>query len=359
MNKVLVLTNHRKGRSPGQRFRIEQYLDYLSKKGFDITFSFLLNERSDKYFYSQTAFLVKIVILIKSYLKRWNEMRSYNQYDLIFVYREAFFTGSTYFERKIRASNAKLIFDFDDSIWLHDVSAGNKKWEWLKNSDKTKQIIQYADLVFAGNQYLVDYTKKYNKNVKLVPTTIDTEYHIGSEVEKSTICIGWTGSSTTLKYFEDSIPNLLKIKQKYNEKVIFKVIVDVEKKYPELGIMTTPWSLDTEIDELNKIDVGIMPLPDDQWTRGKCGFKGLQYMALEIPTIMSPIGVNNDIIEHGINGFLASSNQEWIDSLSQLIESETLRKKMGANARKTIEQKYSVNSQKEQYLNEFQKLISK
>lgn len=358
--KVLVITNHRKNRSPGQRFRFEQYVDFLEENGFEITMSFLLNEKDDKHFYNKSFPIIKAIILLKSFIKRYIETKTYNNYDIIFVYREAFFTGSTFFEKKIAKSRAKFIFDFDDAIWLHDVSEGNKKWGWLKKPEKTIEIVKLSDMVFAGNKYLVDFSKKYNSNVVLIPTTIDTNYHIAINTEKpkSHICIGWTGSSTTLKYFENFMPALEKINTKYPGVVTFKVIVDLKKTYPTLELTTTLWCLEKEIEELNKIDIGIMPLPNNKWTKGKCGFKGLQYMALSIPTVMSPVGVNNEIIKNGENGFLAETKEEWINTLSQLIESESLRKKLGENARETVIEKYSVKANKHKYLNAFESLIS-
>lgn len=358
MNKVLIITNHRKNRSPGQRFRFEQYLNFLESNGYQITFSYLLNKKDDKYFYKEGSVFNKVIILIKSFLKRYKEVKTYDNYNIIFVYREAFFTGSTFFEKRIAKSKAKFIFDFDDAIWLHDVSGGNKKWGWLKNPDKIKKIIQYSDMVFAGNDYLATYAKKYNSKVKLIPTTIDTNYHkqnIGKKEKK--VCIGWTGSSTTLKYFEDFIPTLLKVKNKHNDLVTFKVIVDEKKEYPELGIKTTFWSLDNEIENLSKIDIGIMPLPEDKWAKGKCGFKGLQYMALKIPSVMSPVGVNTKIIDNNINGFLAKTEKDWIDILSKLIGDEKLRESIGEKGRATVIEKYSVESQKNIYLEAFNNLI--
>ncbi|TXB67280.1 glycosyltransferase [Vicingus serpentipes] len=357
--KVLVITNHRKNRSPGQRFRFEQYLDFLEENGFEITISFLLNEKDDKHFYNKSFPIIKAIILLKSFIKRYIEAKTYNNYDIIFVYREAFFTGSTIFEKKIAKSKAKFIFDFDDAIWLHDVSEGNKKWGWLKKPEKTIEIIQLSDMVFAGNKYLVDFSKKYNSNVVLIPTTIDTNYHI-PEIKaktKNQICIGWTGSSTTLKYFENFIPTLEKISTKYPGIINFKVIVDLKKTYPTLNITTTLWNLEKEIEDLNKIDIGIMPLPNDKWTKGKCGFKGLQYMSLVIPTIMSPIGVNTEIINDGINGFLASTEEEWISKISLLIESVELRNQIGKAGFETIKNKYSIEANKKKYLDSFNSLL--
>jgi len=117
------------------------------------------------------------------------------------------------------------------------------------------------------------------------------------------------------------------------------------------------WNCDSEIEDLSEIDIGIMPLPDDEWAKGKCGFKGLQYMAMEIPTVMSAVGVNREIIEEGVNGFLASTEEEWIDKLSLLIESEELRRNIGMEGRKTVIEKYSVDSQKQRYLEYFNELL--
>jgi glycosyltransferase involved in cell wall biosynthesis len=124
-----------------------------------------------------------------------------------------------------------------------------------------------------------------------------------------------------------------------------------------LDIQVIKWNLNTEIDDLSEIDIGIMPLPDDEWSKGKCGFKGLQYMAMEIPTVMSAVGVNKEIIEDGSNGFLASTENEWIEKLSLLIESKELRNKFGVNGRKTVVEKYSVYSQKQRYLDDFSELL--
>ena len=128
---------------------------------------------------------------------------------------------------------------------------------------------------------------------------------------------------------------------------------------PELNITSTQWTKETEIEELNAIDIGIMPLPDDKWSRGKCAFKGIQYMALEKPSVMSPVGVNNDIVEDGVNGFLASTDKEWVEKLSLLIESEELRQKIGKAGRDTILKDFSVDSQKEVLVNALENLLQK
>jgi glycosyltransferase involved in cell wall biosynthesis len=251
------------------------------------------------------------------------------------------------------------VFDFDDSIWLLDTSNANKVWQWMKSSKKTGKIIACSHLVFAGNRFLGDYAKQFNPNVAIIPTTIDTRQFKRKTVydNHSKICIGWSGSHTTIKHFESGIPFLKKIKAKYGNKVYFKVMGDAEYVNEELGIIGIPWSSTTEVDILSSFDIGIMPLPDDQWVKGKCGLKGLSYMALEVPTIMSAVGVNTEIIKDGENGFLASSEEEWVEKLSLLIDSFELRKKMGTLARQTVEERYSHESQKNNYLRHFNELL--
>jgi len=357
MNKILILANHRKDRSPGQRFRFEQYIDFLDQNGFECELSYLLSERDDKSFYSKGKWISKFFIVLKCFFMRLKNVNRAENYDIVFVFREAFFTGTTFFEKKF-AKKSKVVFDFDDSIWLANVSDGNKKLEWLKNYNKTSEIIEVADLIIAGNPYLSNYAKQYNKNVKIIPTTIDTlEYSRLSTKQTDTICIGWSGSVTTIQHFNVALPFLIKLKDKYGDKICFKVIGDNNYINEELNIQGIAWNKEDEIKELSSFDIGIMPLPNDKWAEGKCGLKGLQYMALEIPTIMSPVGVNIEIIQDGENGFLADKEDEWLEKLSLLIENEKLRNTIGKAGRKTVEEKYSVQANKDKYLRIFNSLV--
>jgi glycosyltransferase involved in cell wall biosynthesis len=358
MPKVLIVTNHRKGRSPGQRFRFEKYLGILEKEGYEIIFSNFISESDDKIFYSQGNYWGKAKIFIKNVLLRTKEALTASNYDIIFIYREATMLGTSIFERWMAKSKARLIFDFDDSIWLPNISGGNRGLEFLKRPEKTKEILSVCDFVIAGNKYLKDYASNYSENVEIIPTTIDMSYHVKKESDKSTICIGWTGTETTIPHFLYIKESLEKVYKKYGGKVYFKLIADKHIKVPELNLETTFWKKEIEVEQLSEIDIGIMPLPDNEWTRGKCGFKGLQYMSLAIPTIMSPVGVNSEIIQHGENGFLATTSEEWESCLSQLIEDEVLRKKIGSQAQKTVEEKYSVKANEAKYLNIFLKALT-
>ncbi|MBL4702930.1 MAG: glycosyltransferase family 4 protein [Flavobacteriales bacterium] len=359
MTKVLFIALHRPERSPGQRFRFEQYFDYLTANGFSCELSYLITKEEDKVFYSQGNYWKKARLMMKYIKQRKRDAKRAKDFDIIFIFRDALPTGSIKYEKKFKASGAKLMYDFDDAIFILDVSAGNKALSFLKKPEKVGDIISLCDLVIAGNQYLADYAGKFNQNVTIIPTTIDTEEYQRIDTANSKICIGWSGSVTTIQHFRFAIPFLIKIQEKYGDQVYFKVIGDGSYQHAELNIQGISWTREGEVPELSEFDIGIMPLPDDEWANGKCGLKGLQYMALEIPTLMSPVGVNSDIIQDGENGFLADQVDEWVDKISRLIEDKELRLKMGKAARKTVVDEYSILANQDLYLTHFRNVIGR
>ncbi len=356
--KVLFLALHRPDRSPSQRYRFEQYLSYLEQNGFICHYSWLISEKDDPVFYAAGRVWGKARILLKSVLKRAGEIFKVSEYDIVFVQRECFMLGTAYFEKKY-SKKTRLIFDFDDAIWLANVSDANKRFAFLKNASKTKEIIATADLVLAGNEYLGAYARQFNDRVEIFPSTVDTDVYVpAAKNKKGPVCIGWSGSFSTVQHFELILPVLKKLKAKYGERICFKVYGDGNYRHEGLGIRGVAWTPQGELEELNEMDIGLMPLPADEWARGKCGMKGLLYMALEIPAVMSPVGVNTEIIRNGENGYLAGSPAEWLKYLSLLIDDRDLRMALGREGRKTVIEKYSVRANKDRYLGFFRELTS-
>ncbi len=355
MAKILFIAAHRPNRSPSQRYRFEQYFDVLTKAGHSFHLAYLIDEADDFYFYNTGYFLRKIYIFLKSFVKRWQHIVLAKQFDYVFIQREAFMTGTTLFERRLKRIGKPLIFDFDDAIWKMDVSEGNKHLAWLKKPSKTNELLALADIVVAGNEYLKAYAAQYNSNVKLIPTTIDTDFHRpGKNKEpKHRLIIGWSGSNTTIKHFRNLEPVLLKIKAKYGDKVQFIVYGCTNYKHQALGINGIKWTPDTEVDIINTFDIGLMPLPDDEWSKGKCGLKGLSYMACEVATIMSAVGVNIEIIQHGDNGLLAKNDEAWLDAMTQLIEDSEMRIRLAKAGRVSVEMHYSKNAHADAFVNLF------
>lgn len=356
--KVLFLTIHRPDRTPSQRFRFEQYLEHLTANGFECEVSYLIREQDDNVFYSSGNYLKKCAILARSILKRLGELWRAQQYAVVFVQREGFMLGTAFFERGM-AKRTKMIFDFDDSIWLQGVSAGNRRLGFLKDSSKTAKLIQMSDLIFAGNPVLAEYAMQFNRNVCIIPTTIDTDKYQRTALSTSDrVCVGWSGSFSTIDHFTSCLPALQLIKARFGERVYFKVIGDGNYRNEDLGIQGVEWSREDELEELSEIDIGLMPLPDTEWTKGKCGLKGLQYMALGIPAIMSPVGVNTEIIQDGVNGFLAKDRDEWVRKISLLVDDPQLRRKLGDRGRETVIERYSVIAFRDQYVRRFKELTS-
>lgn len=357
--KILFIASHRPDRSPNQRYRFEQYFRHLEANGFQCELSYFIDEEADRYFYQPGHLFKKIKLQLRSLRVRFGDLRKARNADIIFICREALMLRFTWFEKWFSRSGAKVIYDFDDAIWRLDVSEANKNFGWLKRPGKTADIIAHSHMVFAGNAYLADYARQFNTNVVVIPTTIDTDLYTTKPADHTNklVVIGWTGSLTTIKHFEYAVPILLALKARYGQRIAFSVVGDPSYINEELGIRGIAWSAADELAQLHRMDIGIMPLPDDEWTKGKCGLKGLQYMAAGLPAVMSAVGVNTEIIQDGQNGHLAATPDEWIAKLSALIESPELRQRLGTAARTTVEERYSVNALRESYLQQFHQIV--
>lgn len=359
MKQVLLQALHRPDRSPSQRYRIEQYLGYLGAHGYHFHYSSLLNAQDDLAYYRPGHYVQKGRIVLRSTAKRLMEIPSARRHDLIFVQRESYMLGTAFFEQAM-ARRRPLIFDFDDAIWMQLVSEANRNLSFLKDAAKTEKIIRAAALVFAGNEYLADYARRFNREVVVIPTTIDTDSYRRQPVERDgRVCIGWTGSFSTIEHLKTALPALTRVRERFGDRVAFRIIGDASFRSEALGVQGIPWQSATETRDLSYIDIGIMPLPDNEWTKGKCGAKGLQYMAMGIATLMSPVGVNTEIIRPGVNGFLPRDEEEWVHYLSLLVEDAALRSRLGEAGRRTVEEKYSVRAWRDRYLYYFNQLTNK
>jgi glycosyltransferase involved in cell wall biosynthesis len=357
--KILFASVHPPGRAPAQRFRFEQYVHYLRENGFETTFSPVVRPDEYEILYGRGRAPRKAAITARGLFTRIADLARTPRHDIVFVQREAIQLGTAFFERAMARLGAKLVFDFDDAIWLPNVSEVNERFAWLKRPGKTDKIIAAADLVLAGNEFLAAHARPLNRSVEVVPTTVDTNLFQprAAPSRGDAVCIGWTGSMTTIPHFELAIPVLRRIKEMYGDRVYFKVIGDPEYRCEPLGIEGVRWDPASEVEDLAELDIGIMPVPDDEWSKGKCGLKSLTYMALGMPTVTSPVGVSNEIVDDGVNGFLASAEDEWVECLSRLVESAELRAGLGAAARETVVSRYSVESQKDRYLEYLSALV--
>ena len=339
MIRVLALVPYPNDRAPGQRYRIEQWAPLLRRGGLQVTLSPFLSRRGMDLLYEPGHVARKAQEVLRGYLKRLTDAVCLGSADVIFVYREAALLGPAWIERFL-ALRRPLVFDFDDAIYLADTSQANAWSRGLKSVTKVETICRVASHVTVGNEFLARYAKDRARRVTVIPSTIDTDaYQIQPRAQNRVPMIGWTGSMTTVPDLMTLAPALRRLRQKRDfELRVIGAKVDIEG----LAVRCLPWRAETEPDDVRALDVGLMPLPDDEWSRGKCGMKALQYMALGIPPVVSPVGVNATIVCDGVNGFHASTEQEWIDRIALLLADESLRWRLGQEARATVEESYSA-----------------
>jgi len=356
--KILAVVPSVYDTSPGQRFRIEQWEPLLAEQGVSITYAPFETPELRAILYKPGNAAAKIGSVFRGLKQRNDSLANVRDYDLVYLFREAALLGPAWFERKIARSGVPMIFDFDDAVFESYKSPSNGYLSYLKFPTKTATSIKLSAHVMAGNPYLADYARRYNPNVTIVPTTIDTDKyvfeHMG-EPYRGTLTIGWSGSFSTVQHLDTVREALQELAKR--QKFRLRVIGTPNYELPGVDVESLAWRSESEISDLSPIDIGIMPLPDDRWSKGKCGLKALQYMALGIPTVCSPVGVNTVIIKDGENGNIADGVDEWVAKLEALLLDAELRKRLGRVGRETVEREYSARSQAPRVLEIFRSVV--
>lgn len=358
--KIVFLTPYPHDTAPGQRFRFEQYYDILQGHGYQLTLLSFFSEGGYAKLQGRGTRLLVPLFIFWGFARRLFHLSMVVRTDFVFLFREAAPVGPPIIEWIVsKVLKKKIIYDFDDAIWLTDRTDESKLEKLIRWRSKVGQICKWSYRVSCGNAYLAAYSKQFNLNVIVNPTTIDTKSKhnqtkklLISPSSNSSVTIGWTGSHSTLKYLTEIESTLRQLETKFDH-VRFIFIADRRPQLNLTRFVFIDWNKESEIEDLLKIDIGIMPLPDDEWTKGKCGFKVLQYMSLGIPAAASPVGVNSEIIDHGVNGFLCLTHEDWVECLEKLITNLTLRKQMGVEGRKKIISNYSVVSNSSLFLGLF------
>jgi glycosyltransferase involved in cell wall biosynthesis len=351
--KILFITPYPFDAAGSQRFRFEQYFSELRSRNFEIEINPFWEQKAWSILYKKGQQWKKSYYLLKGLLRRFFLLFTLNKYDYVFVHREFFPSGPNIFLKKLGRTKAKLIYDFDDAIWLPNFAQSNKRFAFLKNYNQVPTLCEIANTCSVGNQYLADYAKQYNDSITINPTTIDTEgYHKGTiDYSFDKIRFGWTGTHSTMKYLSDLLPVMDRLKEHFDFTMC--VISDKPPVFERSYVDFVPWRKESEIEDLKQFHVGVMPLQDDQWAKGKCGFKALQYMSVGMPALVSPVGVNTEIVDNELNGFICGHESEWEVAMRKFLESPELVVKMGGAARKKIEDHYSVKSNTENFIQLF------
>ena len=355
MKKILFVVQFPKCISPSQRFRVELYENILKENNLQFDTTYFIDDSTRRVIYRKGFYFQKTWGVMKGFMRRIAGLFTIGKYDFIFIQREASPLGPPIFEWiYAKLLRKKLIYDFDDALWIPHLPGNNEWLNRFKAFWKTSSICKWAHVVSTGNRYLYDYARQFNNNVILNPTCVDTvrQHNLVKDQHTEKITIGWTGSFSTLPYLKEILDVLLDLEKKYS--FDFVVIADRNPELPLKGFRFLEWSKDTEIQDLLGLNIGVMPLTESEYTKGKCGFKLIQFLALGIPVAASAVGVNTNIVEQNENGFLCTGKEEWMKALETLLQDADLRQKMGKAGREKIQQQYSVEANKANFLSLFQ-----
>lgn len=342
--KVLFLTKYsRMGAS--SRLRSMQYVPLLKSKGFQVTVQSLFDDIYLANLYSDGR--RSKLAMANYYLKRLYTLLKVRQYDIVWIEKEIFPYLPALVEQLLPLVGIKYIVDYDDAIF-HSYDLSKSKFISFFLGKKIDKVMKNASCVIVGNNYLADRAVVAGaRNVKLIPTVVNhNRYQQRQSLKNDVLTIGWIGSPFTQKYVVEILSEL---QEAYGQHPFRLLLIgaasDVHKLLPGLDVDVRDWSEDTEVGLIGLMDIGIMPLIDNPWEKGKCGYKLIQYMACGVPVIASDVGVNKVIINDQQAGFVVNTKEDWLNVLLQLLRSSSLRHIKGTAGRDIVKQQYSIDSQ--------------
>lgn len=357
--KILFLSPYPENKAPSQRLKYEQYFSIFKESGYEITINSFVSEKLWDVLYQPGYFIKKLLYTFLGYINRVAILFRLKKYDIVFIHLWVTPIGTPFFERMVCLLAKNIVYDIDDMVFLGHSSDANKFWQNLKGKSKMIYLMKKANHIITCTPKLDDFVKQFNQNTTDISSTVDTEKRyqpINNYQNDHQIVLGWSGSHSTSKYLYLLTDVFKNLATKYD----FKLIVMGDKTFQIEGvnIEAIDWQEDIEINTLQKFDIGLYPLPDEEWVYGKSGLKAIQYMALGIPTIATALGANFRIIQNEQNGYLVNPNDysDWEIKIESLIKNAELRKKIGQNARKTIIDKYSIEANKKSYLSIFKSI---
>ena len=348
--RMLVLCPFPQGVAAGQRLKYEQYFDDWRMLGFDIDISSYMDGPMWKVVYQKGHLLEKALGVFRGHLRRIGDMLRLRRYDVIYVFMWVTPFGTSTFEKIVRAQGRKVIYDVEDNVFsqqkLNKEDNPNALVSSLRGPSKAAYLIRSADQVITSSPFLNDYClglRGGRGGSTYISSSVDTErFRPGEKRSTERVTIGWTGTYSS-KPFLDLLEPVFK---RLAERVAFKLRVIGNFQYELAGIdlEMIQWSSEREVSDLQGIDIGVYPLPIDDWVFGKSGLKAIQYMAFGLPCVATDVGTTPLLIRDGENGLLVRSEDEWLHALERLIADPALRERLGAAAREDAVAKYSVRA---------------
>ena len=337
--KVLMLTRYaRLGAS--SRMRFVQYLPQLMDAGVSISSAPLF---SDEYVRGLQHGMRNPVHVLKAYGRRIKALVDSRNFDLVWIEKEALPWLPAWLEKTLLCKRVPYVLDYDDAVF-HYYDQHSNRFIRAFLSGKHPELIRGARLIVAGNEYLANFAKNSGAQcVQVLPTVVDLARYPDAAKPSSNAddmpTIGWIGQRATASFLTPLVPLFKRLSAECLAKFM---AVGIDAKALGLPMDSVAWSEDTEVESIHQLDIGIMPLIDGAFERGKCGYKLIQYMACGLPVVASPVGVNREIVEHGVNGYLVETPAQWEQALRTLLVDSELRQRMGRAGRLKVEQQYSL-----------------
>ena len=345
-SKILYLTKYSRN-AGSSRLRSFQYFPYLEQAGFSVEESPLFSEKYVEYLYAGKSTKKEA---ISGYFKRFLQLWSVYKYDQIVIEKELFPYLPALVEKLLNVLGINYIIDYDDAVFHNYDQHGNFFVRKVLGK-KIDAVMKSASVVVAGNSYLADRAQKAGaKRIEIIPTVIDLERYSVKGRMTDMFIIGWIGTKTTFEKHLLPQRNWIKKIQMENPEIHFHIVGITEDMDMGNNVKYITWNENSEVSEIQRFDVGIMPLQDSLWEKGKCSYKIIQYFACGIPAIVSPIGMNTEVVIPNHNGLFASTPNEWVDGILQLKENRDLRHTLGQNGRTTVENQYSIQVTAEKWI---------
>jgi glycosyltransferase involved in cell wall biosynthesis len=337
---VAVLVPYPLDFAPSQRFRVEQWAKPLAARGIKLDFVPFLRPETMAFLYKPGRVVEKSRDMLAGLAGRaaWSLKRA-REYDVVVVHREAMLFGLDWVERYL-SGRVPTVFDFDDAVWLPNVSNANKNLRFLKGFEKVNRILGMVTSVSAGCEYLADQARRFSSDVHVVPTSIelDTYSPPREHKESEVLTVGWTGSVTSAEYLREITTAIAKAAKRIPMRL--SVMGTRNFQIPGVDVECQDWTLEKEVAVIRTFDVGLKPTVREEWALGKCPMKDIQYMALGVPCIATRFGTSVESITHGETGFLCDNDGDWVDALERMRDTSA-RKAMGLAGRRVVEARYS------------------
>ncbi|MFL6253607.1 MAG: glycosyltransferase family 4 protein [Pyrinomonadaceae bacterium] len=341
--EVLTLIPNRYGFAPGQRGSIELWEKVLAPEGIRLHWAPFESERLREILYTPGHTFEKAAEMMRGYVERLKLLKRLDDYDAVFVYREAALLGPAFLEKRI-ARRKPIIYQLDDPLYVPYRSPSNGYLSYLKFFGKIADIIRLSKVVIVNSSHIREFAARHNRNIWQVPSIVDTDrYVFKPEPDKlERVTVGWSGSPTTVGNIRVVANALRELQTKVDCGV--HLIGGTEFDLPGVNYTAQKWSAETEVEDLRKMQVGMIPLPVNEWNKRKFYMKTAQYMALGIPPVCTPMGSNPEVIEHGRTGFLAEGDADWVEYLLLMVRDGRLRREMAARAAHVARERFSLEA---------------